>query len=203
MRLLLLMLIWVLTVVDPLFARIEKANMREFTDLNLGKNRLLIEKNQTQIAYSLYILEAQKKLKNLGFYSGRLDGINGSQTKAAVKRFQNSRSRCLKVDGILGPETKRELDRVYSGNATNNCNSGIPSQSGGISQSGGPYVVVIPERNANTFLQVQRYMPNAYKAKNQQGPYIIANRYYQRDGADSLAKYLRSQGLEARVVYQP
>jgi peptidoglycan hydrolase-like protein with peptidoglycan-binding domain len=195
MRLLLLILTWILSGINPVFARTEKANMGEFTALNLGKNKLFTEKNKTEIAYSLYILEVQQKLKILGFYSGILDGINGSRTKAAVKKFQTSR--CLRVDGIIGSQTKREIDRAYNGNPPNNCNSGISSQ------SGGPYVVVIPERNADTFLQVLRYMPNAYKAKNQRGPYIIANRYYQRDGADSLAKYLRSQGLDARVVYQP
>ena len=45
----------------------------------------------------------QKKLKELGFYSGSVDGIYGSQTRTAVKAFQ--RSVGLTADGIAGKKT--------------------------------------------------------------------------------------------------
>jgi N-acetylmuramoyl-L-alanine amidase len=49
------------------------------------------------------VRQIQKKLKELGFYSGSVDGIFGVQTQKAVKQFQKSRG--LKADGIAGPKT--------------------------------------------------------------------------------------------------
>ena len=45
----------------------------------------------------------QQKLKNWGYYTGSVDGIYGSQTKNAVRKFQ--RDNGLTVDGIAGPKT--------------------------------------------------------------------------------------------------
>lgn len=49
------------------------------------------------------VLEVQKKLQAKGFDPGPIDGIFGSQTTDAVRRFQEANS--LQVDGIVGPET--------------------------------------------------------------------------------------------------
>jgi len=51
---------------------------------------------------------AQQHLANLGYYSGKIDGLMGPRTKAAIKHFQKEHS--LKPDGVLGPKTKRALD---------------------------------------------------------------------------------------------
>ena len=45
----------------------------------------------------------QEKLKRWGYYSGSVDGIYGSQTVAAVKKFQKKNG--LTVDGIAGTKT--------------------------------------------------------------------------------------------------
>ena len=45
----------------------------------------------------------QTKLKNWGYYKGKVDGIYGSQTKSAVRLFQKRNG--LKVDGIVGNKT--------------------------------------------------------------------------------------------------
>ena len=45
----------------------------------------------------------QKKLKNLGFYSGNIDGIYGKATKDAVTAFQKSCG--ITADGIAGQKT--------------------------------------------------------------------------------------------------
>ncbi|MBO5888662.1 MAG: spore cortex-lytic enzyme [Clostridia bacterium] len=45
----------------------------------------------------------QKKLKNWGYYTGSVDGIYGSKTKAAVRLFQKRNG--LVVDGIVGNKT--------------------------------------------------------------------------------------------------
>lgn len=49
----------------------------------------------------------QQKLKNWGYYKGKVDGVFGSQTKEAVKYFQ--RKNGLKVDGIVGNQTLKAL----------------------------------------------------------------------------------------------
>jgi peptidoglycan hydrolase-like protein with peptidoglycan-binding domain len=49
------------------------------------------------------VLEIQKKLQAKGFDPGPIDGIFGSKTDSAVRRFQEANK--LQVDGIVGPET--------------------------------------------------------------------------------------------------
>ena len=50
------------------------------------------------------VLYRQYFLKyNYGYYTGALDGIEGAQTKAATKKFQNGYG--LSVDGIWGAKT--------------------------------------------------------------------------------------------------
>lgn len=49
------------------------------------------------------VRKIQKKLKELGYYTGSVDGIFGSNTQKAVKAFQ--RNCGLTVDGIAGPKT--------------------------------------------------------------------------------------------------
>jgi N-acetylmuramoyl-L-alanine amidase len=45
----------------------------------------------------------QSRLKDWGYYTGAVDGIYGSKTVAAVKKFQKKHN--LRVDGIAGPAT--------------------------------------------------------------------------------------------------
>ncbi len=53
------------------------------------------------------VKKVQQVLKNKGYYSGALDGIYGSKTEAAVRRFQ--RDAGITVDGVCGPQTMRYL----------------------------------------------------------------------------------------------
>lgn len=53
------------------------------------------------------VRQIQTKLKNLGLYTGEVDGIFGLQTKNAVKSFQQSKG--LAVDGIAGKMTLAAL----------------------------------------------------------------------------------------------
>ena len=56
------------------------------------------------------VAELQQRLGSLGFDTGRVDGIFGDQTSAALAEFQ--RNAGLPADGILGATTLRELLRV-------------------------------------------------------------------------------------------
>ena len=58
----------------------------------------------------------QTKLKNWGYYKGSIDGIFGSQTKQAVRYFQQKNG--LKVDGIVGNQTLKALGMKTTNNQT-------------------------------------------------------------------------------------
>lgn len=64
----------------------------------------------------------QEKLKRWGYYNGSVDGIYGSQTVSAVKRFQQKNG--LSVDGIAGTNTLKAMGIMTSsssgGSTTNN-----------------------------------------------------------------------------------
>ena len=49
------------------------------------------------------VRKIQTKLKSLGFFSGTVDGIYGTKTQSAVKKFQQSVG--IAADGVAGPKT--------------------------------------------------------------------------------------------------
>ena len=53
------------------------------------------------------ISSIQSKLNELGYSSGKVDGVRGKKTDAAIRKFQKENG--LKVDGIVGPNTKAVL----------------------------------------------------------------------------------------------
>ena len=67
---------------------------------------------------SNYVLIAQDDLNTLGFRTGGLDGIFGSQTRNAVLQYQ--RSRGLSADGIIGCNTWRSLQENVVGTGRTN-----------------------------------------------------------------------------------
>ena len=58
----------------------------------------------------------QSALTKLGYAPGKIDGVDGPNTMAAVKVFQAAAS--LPVDGIVGPQTKNALVAMLDKNAT-------------------------------------------------------------------------------------
>lgn len=69
------------------------------------------------------VRQIQQKLRELGLYSGSIDGIYGTATQKAVRQFQKNCG--LTVDGIAGPKTL-----LYLG-----LGSGGSSSTGGYSSS--------------------------------------------------------------------
>lgn len=78
--------------------------------IHTGKTYFLINNEKTNTSVlSKYgsrgeeVRNVQSKLKELGYYTGAVDGIFGSKTQSAVKAFQ--RNCGLTADGIAGPKT--------------------------------------------------------------------------------------------------
>ncbi len=63
----------------------------------------------------------QTKLKNWGYYSGTVDGIYGSQTVAAVKKFQKKNG--LTADGIVGNATAAKIGISLTSSSSSSYNS--------------------------------------------------------------------------------
>ncbi|PKM77413.1 MAG: hypothetical protein CVU90_07285 [Firmicutes bacterium HGW-Firmicutes-15] len=55
------------------------------------------------------ILEVQEKLTKLGYKPGTPNGVYTEATRQAVRRFQDFRG--LKMDGLVGPDTWKELNK--------------------------------------------------------------------------------------------
>lgn len=73
------------------------------------------------------VKQVQSKLKRWGYYDGAIDGIYGSGTAAAVKRFQKANG--LAADGIVGKKTAEALGMDISSVAAAGSSSGSNSGS--------------------------------------------------------------------------
>lgn len=67
------------------------------------------------------VRQIQKKLKELGYYTGSVDGIYGSGTQKAVKAFQKNCG--ITADGIAGPKTLKFLGLGSSSASSSNQSS--------------------------------------------------------------------------------
>ena len=65
------------------------------------------------------------------------------------------------------------------------------------------YVAAVPAAASNQFLlsRVRQYVPNAFLTNSGRGTYIHAGAYQSRDSAEAVSRYLRSQGVDSRVLY--
>ena len=98
-----------------------------FTGLNLTKPKI-IDLRDKQIVSDAATTTAenrtiQTKLKRWGYYNGAVDGIYGSQTRAAVRYFQQKNG--LAVDGIVGPKTAAALGMTLSSSASSQSSSDL------------------------------------------------------------------------------
>ncbi|CAN1212935.1 hypothetical protein TUMEXPCC7403_22215 [Tumidithrix helvetica PCC 7403] len=65
------------------------------------------------------------------------------------------------------------------------------------------YVTAVPAagNGASQLAKVRQYIPSAYLANSGRGSYVYAGGYASRDNAESLSHFLRSRGIDARVIY--
>ncbi len=84
-------------------------------------------RNQETYALSRYgsrgdeVKQIQTKLKNWGYYSGSVDGIYGSGTLSAVKKFQKKNG--LTADGIAGTKTLQAMGIFSSSSGSSSTGS--------------------------------------------------------------------------------
>jgi peptidoglycan hydrolase-like protein with peptidoglycan-binding domain len=71
-------------------------------------------------------------LKNDGVYSGKIDGIDGPMTRAAIRKYQSTNN--LAVNGRLDQQTRASLGLQTSGEA-NRSNNNSSNQSANTSSS--------------------------------------------------------------------
>ena len=94
----------------------------------------------------------QKKLHALGFYKGKVDGVPGSMTNAAIRRFQLFQS--LKVTGELNHQTLDKLGVFHEASA--------PYYNAiGKFFAGGPFVKAEANLQVQTLRQMQQILAAA------------------------------------------
>lgn len=98
-------------VVGSIFVNME-------TEANRNKTQIVASTNNSDSVYAVTanIKEVQTRLKKWGYYTGNVDGINGPQTIAAVKRFQKKYG--LTQDGIVGPLTAKKMGITLTGSSS-------------------------------------------------------------------------------------
>lgn len=67
----------------------------------------------------------------------------------------------------------------------------------------GPYIVAVPDRNVDTLANVRQFYPTANLDGSNRGAFVNAGSYVQREQAESASRFLRQQGLDARVIFRP
>jgi len=72
----------------------------------------LVDTAAGQVSENLDEKMIQQALKNLGLYSGEVDGSIGPKTKEAIKEFQSKNS--LAADGKVGPKTWAALKNALN-----------------------------------------------------------------------------------------
>lgn len=73
------------------------------------------------------VIAVQQKLKELGFYSGSVDGVYGTGSIAAVKKFQQQNG--LTADGLVGSRTYAALMSASTGSSSNSGSDNSSSSS--------------------------------------------------------------------------
>jgi peptidoglycan hydrolase-like protein with peptidoglycan-binding domain len=74
------------------------------------------------------VSNAQEQLKNDGYYNGRIDGIDGTMTHAAIRKYQRDNN--LTVNGRLDRATRNKLGVQTTGEASRSAEPNESNQSG-------------------------------------------------------------------------
>lgn len=84
--------------------------------LSAASQAALGDRTLSQGSKGAEVKDLQKRLTQIGYQVGKVDGVYGKSTTAAVKRFQKNRG--IKADGITGKKTIDELKRLTGESTT-------------------------------------------------------------------------------------
>ena len=102
-------------------------------------------------AQSNSVAELQSNLKRLGYYKGKVDGVYGVHTRAAVRAFQKKAG--LVVDGKYGKMTDEALDRALEKKSRRDGDRAIATGVGTTGAGGSIEVVQETTRNLEAVSQ--------------------------------------------------
>lgn len=122
------------------------------------------------------VRSVQTQLRTLGYYTGRIDGIYGTQTQNAVLRYQQAAG--LYADGIAGPKTQTALGLIGAGVVTT-----------GVAQ-------VSPLRYGATGVAVTQLQ----RALNSRGYYNVADGKYGDSTWVAVWRFQNDRGLAATGI---
>lgn len=114
------------------------------------------------------VREMQYRLKFLGFYTGKVDGVFGWRSYWALRNFQYEFG--LPIDGVLGPKTKLKLYNATKHYRPTAADLGVPQAS--------QAAPARPSRNKNTYHAAGisandlRLMANAVYGEARGEPYV-------------------------------
>ena len=109
--------------------------------LAFSKGEIVYAANIVKGDTTANIKAVQTRLLNWGYYSGKVDGIWGKKTLAAVKLFQKRNG--LVVDGIVGPATEAAMGlnlKSTSSSSVSNANLNLLARCVYAEARGEPYV---------------------------------------------------------------
>ncbi|MBV1817350.1 N-acetylmuramoyl-L-alanine amidase [Bacteroidales bacterium MSK.15.36] len=156
-----------------------------FGSVNLNSDKVTITLQKGAKGSQVKIL--QRRLKDLGYYKGNIDGSFGPATYEAVKAFQ--RKNGLSIDGSVGPATRAVLNN-------NTAKPNIDKKLYRV-QTGAFSV----RKNADDLLK--KLKAKGYDAiiVQDKGLYKVqTGAFSKRENADKLVAKLRRDGFEAFVI---
>lgn len=115
------------------------------------------------------VTTAQNMLKDLNYYTGKIDGYYGSITYNAVKQFQKDTKHSR--DGWLGAKTCKSLNEVYASKITNSKDKKLTNNQTTNNKDTTPRFELLPKSNiipSITFFDEMVTLPNAESKNNAQ-----------------------------------
>ena len=162
---------------------------------------------QTQIVQTGFVQTSAQSVAAQGFNQSVATGtyIQPQTSFIPATSATTINSAPVSYDGFATSSQSQPIATSFSSDS-NFVQSSVQSgtQSGQTQTS--RYVAVVPA-NANSassqFLlsRVRQYIPTAFFSSSGRGSFIHAGAYQNRDSAEAISRYLRSQGVDSRVIY--
>ncbi len=135
-----------------------------------------------------------------GYQSGYIQPVISTQVAQAQTGFIQPQTNFIQPSSTIVAPTYSEIVTQNTIQAPVGNEALIPQATQNVNFR---YVTAVPAVANNQFLlsRVRQYIPSAFISNSGRGTYIHAGAYQSRDAAESVSRYLRSQGLDSRVLY--